>query len=341
MKLKPINELFDIKYGNQFDLNKLSPAIASNEGIAFVSRTSKNNGVVAKVQMYQNIQPFPKGLITVTLGGTYLLSAFVQQKAFYTAQNIKVLTPKTRMTLKEKLFYCTAIRHNRFRYASHGREANKTFDTITVPDLKEVSQLVAKHIIPKQPSTNPYKNLKLSLSDRNWKWFLYKNVFLMRGGYYNKKPETSLKGSVPFIGATEYNNGITSLHTIEDIENSSKDGRSKNEQLSKKIYKGNKYITISNNGSVGYAFYQPNDFTCSHDVTCVFPRDEKISLNPFIAMFLCSLISLEKFRWSYGRKWRPARMPHSIIKLPVDSKDNPDWQFMEDYIKSLPLSSSL
>ena len=42
-----------------------------------------------------------------------------------------------------------------------------------------------------------------------------------------------------------------------------------------------------------------------------------------------------------GRKWRPARMPDSDIKLPVDSNGNPDWQFMENYIKSLPYSGSL
>ena len=30
-----------------------------------------------------------------------------------------------------------------------------------------------------------------------------------------------------------------------------------------------------------------------------------------------------------------------IIKLPVDKDGKPDWQFMEDYIKSLPYSVNL
>lgn len=29
------------------------------------------------------------------------------------------------------------------------------------------------------------------------------------------------------------------------------------------------------------------------------------------------------------------------IKLPVDTEGNPDWQLMEDYIKSLPYSKYL
>ena len=30
-----------------------------------------------------------------------------------------------------------------------------------------------------------------------------------------------------------------------------------------------------------------------------------------------------------------------IIKLPVDTNGNPDWQYMEKYIKSLPYSKTL
>ncbi len=35
------------------------------------------------------------------------------------------------------------------------------------------------------------------------------------------------------------------------------------------------------------------------------------------------------------------RMNETIIMLPVDYNDNPDWQFMENYIKSLPYSNNL
>jgi hypothetical protein len=43
----------------------------------------------------------------------------------------------------------------------------------------------------------------------------------------------------------------------------------------------------------------------------------------------------------YGRKWRPIRMPSSIIRLPVTQQGNPDWDFMEGYMKKLPYSSQL
>lgn len=64
-------------------------------------------------------------------------------------------------------------------------------------------------------------------------------------------------------------------------------------------------------------------------------------MNKYIGLFLTTLIKLEKYRYGYGRKWGIARMKVSKIKLPTTPQGNPDWQFMENYIKSLPYSSSL
>lgn len=175
------------------------------------------------------------------------------------------------------------------------------------------------------------------ITDR-WKWFRYDEVFDIKKGFYNKKPEESGTGNIPFIGATESNNGITSMHTIEEIEAASKTGDNPNQDISEKIFSGN-CITVSNNGSIGFAFYQEEEFTCSHDVNPLYLKG--YVLNRYIAMFLCTLIELEQYRWAYGRKWRPKRMPSSLIKLPVKADGIPNWEFMENYIKSLPYSANI
>lgn len=71
----------------------------------------------------------------------------------------------------------------------------------------------------------------------------------------------------------------------------------------------------------------------------MYLKDHK--LNPYIALFLCTVIELDKYRWTYGRKWRPARMPSSLIKLPVTRDGLPDWEYMENFIKSRPYSKLL
>ena len=54
-----------------------------------------------------------------------------------------------------------------------------------------------------------------------------------------------------------------------------------------------------------------------------------------------TLIRKEKYRFNYGRKWETERMKESLIKLPIDKNGNPDFEFMENYIKSLPYSANL
>jgi len=181
----------------------------------------------------------------------------------------------------------------------------------------------------------------LTLNVKQWKTFKYggdKGVFKIKNGYYNKKPNHTEQGTIPFIGATEYSNGVTEYYSLIDIDENNKDERSNYHEIDKKIFNGN-CVTVSNNGSVGCAFYQPNDFTCSHDANVLLLKER--DWNVYIAMFICTLIELEKFRWAYGRKWRPSRMPDSNIKLPVTSSGKPDWEYMENYIKSLPYSASI
>lgn len=103
----------------------------------------------------------------------------------------------------------------------------------------------------------------------------------------------------------------------------------------KPIHKGNT-ISLSYNGSVGEAFYQPDDYWATDDVNALYLKPKYGELNPALALFICTVIKLDKYRFSYGRKWTLENMEETMIKLPVTSIGEPDWQFMEDYMKSLP-----
>lgn len=164
----------------------------------------------------------------------------------------------------------------------------------------------------------------------SWTWFRYDEIFDIKHGFYNKKPDDNPQGDIPFIGATDSNNGVTSHSDLETIENTTKTGEGNNAPLSDKLFEN--CIAVTNNGSVGYAYYQDKPFTCTHDVNPLYLKGHK--MNRYIALFLCTLIEKERFRWAYGRKWRPTRMPSSLIKLPVTSDGKPDWQYMENFVKN-------
>ena len=129
-----------------------------------------------------------------------------------------------------------------------------------------------------------------------------------------------IEGEINFIGSSKFSNGLTAK--ISNDEH---------------IHPANT-ITLSYNGSIGEAFYQTKPFWATDDVNVLYPR---FKLNPYIAMFLCTILPIEKYRFGFGRKWDKAMMEQTKIKLPVTENNEPDWQFMEDYIKSLSYSKQL
>lgn len=156
------------------------------------------------------------------------------------------------------------------------------------------------------------------IDPEKWRWFPYHQIFDIKKGKRLTKEEME-PGETPFIGSSEYNNGVTAYINEKPIHTSNT-------------------ITVAYDGSVGEAFYQDTDFYALDSVNVLYPR---FYLNPYIAIFLITLIRKEKYRFSYGRKWKLERMNESTIKLPVDKDGNPDWLFMEKYIKSLPYSASI
>ena len=353
-----INKIFDIDNGNKLDMCQMTPQV---RGIPFVTRTATNNGIGGYVELIDSATPYPAHCLTIALGGS-IGSTFLQNNPFYTSQNVAVLKAKEKLSNETLLFLATIIeKEGNKRFVAFGRELNKHIKrdfTIKLPLLEDNSpnwskiENIAKSIIPILPSKargiwqnqfdiSPVTSIQKVLNVSEWKEFEYQKIFMICKGFYNKKPEVSSSEDYTFIGASDSNNGVTAKYSYEDIKSSSKTGEEPNADISEKIFKGN-CISVSNNGSVGYAFYQSKAFTCSHDINPLYINPKwKRELNQYIAMFLCTVIMLDRYRWGYGRKWRPKRMPTSKIKLPVDKEGNPDWQFMEDYIKSLPYSANI
>ena len=316
-----LDEIFYIRYGSQLDLNKCE-ICGVGEGYNFVNRSNANCGVSSRILRVEKKEPFKAGSITVAMGGS-VLSSFVQQEDFYTGQNVKVLVPLKEMSLSEKLFYCQCIEANRFRFSTFGREANYTFDSLLVPSRDEVPPKIKKANTDLSFNSKSLSETKIKLNTSNWKWFRYDEIFEIKKGKRLTKADMQ-DGNIPYIGAIDSNNGISAY--ISNDEH---------------LHQGNT-ITVSYNGSIAEAFYQTTKFWATDDVNVLYP---KFTLNRYIAMFLITLIHREKYRFNYGRKWDKELMEASLIKLPAvkiaPNEYEPDRQFMEDYIKSLPYSSCL
>lgn len=131
--MEPVSALFDVFYGVNLELNAMA---LDPKGINFVSRTSKNNGVSAKVKKIDNLEPIPAGMITVAGGGS-VMESFLQPEPFYSGRDLYYLKPRFDLTDQEKIYYCACLRANKFRF-NYGRQANRTLKEILIPSISEI-----------------------------------------------------------------------------------------------------------------------------------------------------------------------------------------------------------
>ena len=314
-----VSDLFQIGYGTNFDLNKMDITVSSDpEKIRFISRTRQNLGVAAYVKPYRDTSPLEAGLITVALGGSYLLTAFVQESPFYTAQNIAVLMPKNPLTYTEKLFYCLCLGRNRFRYSAFGREANRTLGMIKVP-ASMPHNFEEMHFKEPKPSRDSILGITVDLTSVGWRDFRLIELFDISSTVTTSLAELEAygPGNHPYVTTRTSNNGVRGFYNHATEE-------------------GN--VLVVDSAVLGYCSYQRNSFSASDHVEKLMP---KFAISEYIGMFLTTILNREQYRYSYGRKASIKRLSDASIRLPVTCEGKPDWQFMEGFIKSLPYSKNI
>ena len=195
-------------------------------------------------------------------------------------------------------------------------------ENIFKDNIKEFVVFKLKNELITEVSQRPLiQNRKISFNINQWQYFGLSNLFTVTGSksFTKKQINEYGKGKYPYVVTSSENNAIQGFynHFTE---------------------KGN-VLTIDS-ATVGSCFYQPIDFSASDHVEKLIP---KFNMNVHIAIFIQSVINIEQFRYGYGRKFAQMRIKKTQIKLPVKSKGKyePDWQFMEKYIKSLPYSNNL
>lgn len=226
------------------------------------------------------------------------------------------------MSAKYKFFYCYIISQNRYRYTTHGREANKTLDNLLVPAIDEIPSWVNKLAIPESPNSSPAHKKNVSLQDRKWKLFRVNELFDVKYGVnleLNKLEPIS--GGVPFVSRTSKNNGVSSH--VKLVENITPNPPGT--------------ISVSGGGSVLECFLQDKPYYSGRDLYFLKPA---ISMSKLSLLFISTVIGKEKYRFSYGRQANKT-LKSLLINLPIDNVGSPDWQFMDYYIKSLPYSINL
>ncbi|MDR2410266.1 MAG: restriction endonuclease subunit S [Bacteroidales bacterium] len=151
--------------------------------------------------------------------------------------------------------------------------------------------------------------------NKEYKYFNFSQIFDYQRGR-RLITQNQIPGDIAYISSTAVNNGLDNLITPPDYM---------------VVHKNR--MTLSNSGSVGYLFYHDYEFVASDHVTVIWLNNRE--LNKYIAVFLKPIFEKIKYRYNFGREISNDRIKKEKIYLPIDSNGNPDWVYMEEYIRSI------
>ncbi|EPN3899484.1 restriction endonuclease subunit S [Campylobacter upsaliensis] len=308
--------------------------IEENAGdFAVVQSGEENNGVLGKIDLnYCKLKGYiytEKPCLTVARSGSAGFVSF-QKDGCVVGDSAKILLLPDEVAKTEiYLFLHSILTANRFKY-DYGRKVTENkymSDYIDLPAITKghkkkpdfefmENYIKSLHYKPLTTKNRPKNALPLNIE--KWGEFRLGDIFECSGTFSLVKSDLDEAyggggGNVPFISRTTFNNGCDGYVEVE----------------AKFITKGN---CISIGGEGIYAFYQKEDFATGTNICTL--RNEK--LNQYVALFICAVLNHEVYRYSYGRARNLGRVENEIIKLPINHKGELDFDFMENYIKSLP-----
>ena len=195
--------------------------------------------------------------------------------------------------------------------------------------LKEYSTFLYYNKLQDKVSNESYSNKKMDLDFKSWKTVILgwdeqenpKGLFIVKGSKTTDKKVLDKENTqgirkYPYVTTQSTNNGARAWYNVYTDE-------------------GN--VLTMDSAWLGFCSYQPLNFTASDHVEKLIPKFE---LNVFRAMFLVTIINMEQYRYSYGRKFNQTRIRNTVIKLPFKG-DNIDWEFIENYISGLSYSKHI
>ncbi len=324
-----ISDIYKAKAINKDDLT-----IATDElnAIRYITRTSENNGC----ELLADIRDVDKNTIekgkAISIGDT-TATCFYQAEDFITGDHMVVVRADSWLNEHTALYVVAILTKEQYKY-SYGRAylMDRIKDTIiklpvdsdSNPNWKFIESYM-KSLHHKPLTTKNKKGQAPDLNVSGWKEFKVGDLFDLQPTKGVVTDDLIEGNDVPYMAAKHNSNGIEMICSSEGVEDW--------------ISSGNCIVFINlGAGSAGYANYIKEDFIgMSGKTTCGYNPN----LNEYNGLFVATCLCQERPKYSFGRSWTGDRLKDTIIKLPVTLDGEPDWQFMEDYIKSLPYGDRL
>jgi restriction endonuclease S subunit len=358
-----VNDIFEVLNGKGITKQEISdhqgelPAVQSGE---------KNNGVIGYIdQEYCEQMKYTystQACLTVARTGSAGYVTF-QPNGCCVGDSAKILKPRIMINTEVFLFFRTLLMANKYRYtyARKVTEDNYKNEVIQIPstlDGKPDYEMIEHYMktlhsdvsdIPDCFLEEGYEKAcwyldhvnqsrfeksyagrvsdeKIDLFDREWLEFhLYDLFAIDSGNKFDRSKMTQFLPTVNFVGRSSENNGVTAcVDEIEDV-----------------IPYEAGLMTVALGGEyLGSCFVQDAPFYTSQNVAILKPLNQMSIYSKFFIAHLIRYESSNNYK-AFARELNAHIKTNFVIRLPVTDGQEPDYGFMDRYIKSLSFSCRL
>ncbi len=157
-----------------------------------------------------------------------------------------------------------------------------------------------------------------ALNEKEWREFQIGDICTVTGTI-TTRPEVLIgknRGSIPRITCAAVNNGLDDFYHNEATESGG--------------------VLTVDSAVLGTVFYQPYDFIATDHVEKLICKGRLMSDS--VGLFLTVAITQSNgSKYQYGYKFSQKRIRSQIVMLPVTDSGEPDYEYMEQYVKNMML----
>jgi hypothetical protein len=296
--------------------------------IAYISSSKKNNGIDNYI-LPPDFMKVYKNALTLNNSGS-VGYCFYHPYKFVASDHCTVIQIKDKKIKPNNyisLFLKPIIESmkNKYNFAREINNERLKKEKILLPAKNDkspdwefmesyIKELSAKIKYGSKIAKNQIIDGSFELEVKKWKEFKIKDIFKIIRGKRLVEIDR-IKGDMPYYSASDYDNGLT-------------------DKISNPVFVEKDALIYT---TFGRCFYVENEFTASDEISIL--KNEY--LNIYNGLFIATIITQNKYKYSFGRKAFENKFSDDIVKLPINEKDEVDFEFMENYIKSLSYSLSL
>ncbi len=316
-------DVFTVKRGDRLTRINQIPG-----NIAYISSSKNNNGIDNYILPPDNMEIF-ENCLTLSNSGS-IGYCFYHPYKFVSSDHCTVIKIKDSTVFMDfyiGLFLKPVIESMKHKYGFSREMSNdrlkKEKIILPVTNKGKVDWNFIKNFMIKANKTTLFSNPSISiiknktnidLKTISYDYFIIGKTFEIISGQRLIKIDR-ISGNIPYYSASDYNNGLTDM-------------------IGNPLFIENDALVYS---TFGQCYYVEGEFTASDEISIL----KNSNLNLYNGLFVATIISQSKYKYSFGRKAFANKFLNEVIQLPIDKTGQPDWQFMENYIKSLPYSANL